>query len=94
MNNKKSLFHAFSCQYYSELASKALDTELSSKESFYLKFHHILCLLCRRCKSQIEAIEKTCCSMAKENELIPNSKKAGSIKLSEECKNKIKQNVQ
>ena len=88
MNNKKSLFYAFTCEYYSELASKSLDTELSTKELFFLKFHHVLCLLCRRCKTQIEAIDKACCSMSKNNEFNPGSKK-----LSEECKNKIKEEI-
>ena len=93
MNNKKSLFYAFTCQYYSELASKALDTELSAKESIYLKLHHVLCLLCRRCKTQIEAIDNACCSMSKNNELNPISKAHSLKKLSEECKNKIKEEI-
>ena len=88
MNNKKNLFHVFTCQYYSELISKSLDSELNTKESIFLKLHHVLCLLCRRCKAQIEAIESTCCSMAKNNKLNPGSKR-----LSDECKNKIKQEI-
>ena len=97
MTNNKNLFSNFfsnfTCKYYSELVSKSIDTKLSTKESIYLKLHHVLCLLCRRCKTQIDTIEKACCSMAKENELIPNSKKESSRKLSEECKNKIKQDI-
>ena len=93
MNNKKNffnkLFHNFSCENYSELASKSIDSELNLKESVFLKLHHALCLFCRRCKSQMEAIENACYSMAKSNDLNPSSKK-----LSEECKNKIKQEIE
>jgi len=97
MNNEKiyNFFHSFSCKHYCELASKNIDTELSTKESILLKLHHALCLFCRRYKSQIEMIEETCCSMAKNNELNPSSKLNGKLKdkLSDKCKEKIKESI-
>ena len=85
---KHNFFHDFTCQHYSELASKNIDTELSIKESILFKLHNVLCLLCRRCKNQIETIEKTCCSMAKNNDLNPSNER-----LSDKCKEKIKQSL-
>ncbi|MDC0357389.1 hypothetical protein OAO01_01110 [Oligoflexia bacterium] len=47
----------FSCRRYTKLASHSLDEELSRSESFFMRFHHIICTVCRRYRRQINLIE-------------------------------------
>ena len=45
-----------SCEEYSKLASKKLDAKLTLWESFAYRFHHLMCMVCRRFNRQIIAI--------------------------------------
>ena len=42
-----------SCHRATELASKSLETELTSCERFAMQFHMLICGFCRRYKKQI-----------------------------------------
>lgn len=55
------LLQWFSCERYTESASRLLDnTELSTYEFCRYKFHYYLCYSCRRFLRQIKSIEHSC----------------------------------
>lgn len=56
-NLVKVLPELFSCQYYTELSSQNLDAPLSLKERLVMRFHHIICTVCRRFTRQIKLID-------------------------------------
>jgi hypothetical protein len=50
-------FNLLSCKRYSELASRQLDEQLSGWDKFFHRFHHAICLVCRRFARQIQVID-------------------------------------
>lgn len=50
-------YNLLSCKRYSELASRQLDDRLSGWDKFFHRFHHAICLVCRRFARQIQVID-------------------------------------
>jgi hypothetical protein len=48
----------FSCRRYTEMASLSLDNSLSAKEKACMRFHHVICMVCRRFRRQLDLIEE------------------------------------
>ena len=47
-----------SCERYTELASKAQDAPLNWSEKPMFYFHHVICMVCRRFRRQLCAIDE------------------------------------
>lgn len=54
----KGLFNFFSCQHYTELASRGIDEELRGWDKVRFRFHHVICTFCRRARRQMLMIER------------------------------------
>ncbi|MBY6207694.1 MULTISPECIES: zf-HC2 domain-containing protein [Halomonas] len=46
------------CKAATKLMSKQLDAPLTTREKFSLRFHLMLCSVCRRCDKQFEMLRK------------------------------------
>ncbi len=64
----------FSCQKYTELDSKKSHEKLSFFENLMHKFHHRICLVCRRYSRQTSLIEQTSKCLIKEEKLSAEAK--------------------
>jgi len=49
---------SFSCEHYTELVSQSLDRPLSLSEKISYRFHHLICMVCRRYNRQLKLINK------------------------------------
>ena len=76
------------CERYTELASKSMETELTSFEKFLYFIHHIVCTFCRRSRRQFLLIEKALSQFEKDDEA---SKQA--VSLPKEAKQRIKSSL-
>jgi len=77
---------SFTCQHYTELASKALDRPLSLSERLSFKLHHVICMVCRRYNRQLNLIHRASNDIAQEEtDQIP----LDHLKLSNEAKQRL-----
>jgi len=82
-------FRVFSCEHYTELASRSLDHPLTLKESSFFNLHHLICLVCRRYNRQLSFIEMAAKRLSQDadyNDEIQSSSPA----MSKEAKSRIK----
>lgn len=81
------MFSWLSCEKYTESASKLLDQDLPLLERIRFRFHHLICINCRRFYRQINAIDR-CCESAHES--VPGPNQFG---LSEQAKQKLQSSI-
>ncbi len=94
-----NIWKSLSCERYTELASKEMETNLTQLERIGYRLHHFLCTFCRRSKRQFHLIEralfenKLCChdhNSRTSDDVSPNVNDAG---LTLDAKERIKKAV-
>ena len=79
-----------SCRRYSELASIACDRELNWNERLSFRFHHVMCLFCRRFHRHLGHMNLACKNLC-DGEGVPPESVDSSECLSAERVSKIKE---
>ncbi|WKZ56508.1 MAG: hypothetical protein QY326_07195 [Bdellovibrionota bacterium] len=82
---------ALSCEQYTRLLSRSLDSKLSFSERLSFYTHHILCVVCRRYRRQILLIERMAQKVAGADYAKDKQERAGSAggELSAEARERI-----
>lgn len=88
INIVKSLLSPFSCQRYTELASRKMDQSLSAYDLLSYYLHHVICTFCRRSNRQLKLIEKAALIISATDQQI--SAQSCNQNLSIEAKTRIK----
>jgi hypothetical protein len=78
-----TFWRLFTCEHYTALCSKELETPLSIKERLALNLHHLICTFCRRSRRQMHLIDRSCAKLLK-------CKEDNAAKLTAEAKERIR----
>jgi len=82
----------FSCRRYTELASRSMDEKLGPSEMIFHRFHHIICMVCRRFKRQIVLVNKAIQKIDSEK-LAQEKGEEDSMRLPDTWKKKISEQI-
>ncbi len=85
---ERDFLFLINCRKARELCSKKLDGTITHKERFLLRFHLLLCSLCRNTLCQFQAIQKGIRTLFE-----PYESESSDIKLPEEAKVQIKRQL-